>query len=90
MTAILAGLAASVWRAFRSGFIPRAAFHTYMLGLFYFALTLLSNSNNRLAIGESLALLSSAFACWCNMQLSAKSAAAQEQTALAGQGATQA
>ena len=90
MTAILAALAASVWRAFRSGFIPRAAFHTYMLGLFYFALTLLSNSNNRLAIGESLALLSSAFACWCNMQLSAKSAAAQEQTALAGQGATQA
>jgi hypothetical protein len=31
--------------------------------------TMLSNSNNRLAIGESLALFSSAFACWCNMRV---------------------
>jgi O-antigen ligase len=78
MTVILAGLAASVWRASRSGIIPRAAFHAYALALFFFALTLLSNSNNRLAIGESLALLSSAFACWCNMRLGSQSAVAQE------------
>jgi O-antigen ligase len=76
MTAILAGLAGSVWKACRSGIIPRAAFHAYALGLLFFAFTLLSNSNNRLAIGESLALLSSAFACWCNMRLGSSSAVA--------------
>jgi O-antigen ligase len=90
MTVILAGLAASVWRASRSGIIPRAAFHTYALGLLFFAFTILSNSNNRLAIGESLALLSSAFACWCNMQLRTKSTVVQEgapaQPAVAIQG----
>jgi O-antigen ligase len=78
MTAILAGLAASVWRASRSGIIPRAAFHAYALALLFFAFTLLSNSNNRLAIGESLALLSSAFACWCNMRLGSKSVVVRE------------
>lgn len=69
MSAILAALFFSVFRAFRVGAIPRAAFHVYAVGLLFFALTLLSNSNNRLAIGESLALLSSAFACWCNMRI---------------------
>ncbi|TQX89618.1 O-antigen ligase domain-containing protein [Rhizobium sp. rho-13.1] len=68
MSVILGALFVSVFRAFRAGVIPRAAFHVYTVGLFFFALTLLSNSNNRLAIGESLALLSSAFACWCNMR----------------------
>lgn len=69
MTAILASLARSVWRAKRVGIIPPAAMHTYLVCLFFFALTLLSNSNNRLAIGESLALISSAFACWCSLRL---------------------
>ena len=78
MTVILAGLAVSVWRASRSGIIPRAALHAYALALLFFAFTLLSNSNNRLAIGESLALLSSAFACWCNMRLGSQSAVVQE------------
>ncbi len=68
MSVILGALFVSVLRAFRAGAIPRAAFHIYAVGLFFFALTLLSNSNNRLAIGESLALLTSAFACWCNMR----------------------
>ncbi|MET0746804.1 MAG: O-antigen ligase family protein, partial [Rhizobium sp.] len=68
MSTILAALFASVLRAFRDGAIPRAAFHIYTVGLLFFALTMLSNSNNRLAIGESLAMLSSAFACWCNMR----------------------
>lgn len=70
LTIILVSLARSVWRASREGIIPRAAMHAYFVCLFFFALTLLSNSNNRLAIGESLALVSSAFACWCSLRLS--------------------
>lgn len=70
MAIILACLIVSVCKAYRQGVIPRAAMHTYLVCIFFFALTLLSNSNNRLALGESLALVSSAFACWCNMRLS--------------------
>jgi O-antigen ligase len=70
MTAILVSLATSVWRAKRQGIIPPAAMHAYFYCLFFFSITLLSNSNNRLAIGESLALISSAFACWCSLRLS--------------------
>lgn len=69
MTTILAGLIFSVCKAYRQGVIPRAAMHAYIVCIFFFALTLLSNSNNRLALGESLSLVSSAFACWCNMRL---------------------
>jgi O-antigen ligase len=82
MATILAALFASVLRAFRAGAIPRAAFHVYTVGLLFFALTMLSNSNNRLAIGESLALLSSAFACWCNMRAVHEYDALLEQPAL--------
>lgn len=70
MATILVGLASSVWQAGRKGIIPRAATHAYLACLFFFAITLFSNSNNRLAIGESLALISSAFACWCSLRLS--------------------
>jgi O-antigen ligase len=66
---ILASFIRIVHRAHKAGIIPRAAWHAYAICLFYFALTLLSNSNNRLAIGESYALASSAFACWCFMRL---------------------
>ncbi|WFU08822.1 O-antigen ligase family protein [Rhizobium sp. CB3090] len=69
MALILAALIVNVWRARKAGLIPRTAWHAYAVCLFFFALTLLSNSNNRLAIGESLALTSSAFACWCGMRL---------------------
>jgi O-antigen ligase len=69
MTVILASLIVSVCKAHRQGLIPRAAMHAYLVCIFFFSLTLLSNSNNRLAIGESLALVSSAFACWCNLRL---------------------
>jgi O-antigen ligase len=69
MAIILASLTFSVCKAYRQGVIPRAAMHTYLVCIFFFALTLLSNSNNRLALGESLSLVSSAFACWCNMRL---------------------
>ncbi|NLR99418.1 O-antigen ligase family protein [Rhizobium sp. P38BS-XIX] len=66
---MLAVFIRAVWRARKAGIIPRAAWHAYILCLFFFSLTLLSNSNNRLAIGESLAFASSAFACWCHMRL---------------------
>ncbi|OEC99707.1 O-antigen ligase family protein [Rhizobium sp. YK2] len=66
---MLATFIRAVWRARKAGIIPRAAWHAYITCLFFFSLTLLSNSNNRLAIGESLAFASSAFACWCHMRL---------------------
>lgn len=69
MAVMLAGMIVSVCRAGTHTIIPSAAMHTYLVSIFFFALTLLSNSNNRLAIGESLALMSSAFACWCNLRL---------------------
>jgi O-antigen ligase len=79
MSFILGALIVSVRRAWRAGAIPRAAMHAYMVGLFFFGLTLLSNSNNRLAIGESLALVSSAFACWCNMRVQGQAAIIEQQ-----------
>ncbi|MBO9127092.1 MULTISPECIES: O-antigen ligase family protein [unclassified Rhizobium] len=69
MGLILASFIVFVCKAYRQGIIPRAAMHAYLVCIFFFALTLLSNSNNRLAIGESLALVTSAFACWCNLRL---------------------
>lgn len=69
MSIILGVLIATVWRAWRAGLIPRAAFHAYAVSLFFFALTILSNSNNRLAIGESLALGTAAFACALRLRL---------------------
>jgi len=69
MAFMLAIFIRAVWRAYKAAIIPRAAWHAYSVCLFFFSLTLLSNSNNRLAIGESLAFASSAFACWCHMRL---------------------
>ncbi|MDE1993902.1 MAG: O-antigen ligase family protein [Rhizobiaceae bacterium] len=69
MAIILGALISNVWRARKAGLIPRPAWDAYAVSLFFFALTLLSNSNNRLAIGESFALTSSAFAIWCGMRL---------------------
>jgi len=69
MSLMLGTMIATVWRACRAGLIPRAAFHAYAVSLFFFALTILSNSNNRLAIGESLALGSAAFACALRLRL---------------------
>ncbi len=79
----------AVWRARKAGIIPRAAWHAYIMCLFFFSLTLLSNSNNRLAIGESLAFASSAFACWCHMRLKGEYLAAAKppmQTEIAARG----
>jgi O-antigen ligase len=64
---MLAVFIRSVQTACRDGVIPPCAFYAYFTVLVFFAFTLLSNSNNRLAIGESLALVSSAFACACRL-----------------------
>jgi O-antigen ligase len=58
-----------VFRASRLGVISKCAFSCYLVCAVYFAFTILSNSNNRLAMGESYALLFSAvcFACTIRM-----------------------
>ena len=66
---ILAVFVLIVARARKRLVVPESAFYAYLSILFFFALTLLSNSNNRLAIGESLALVSSAFACACHVRM---------------------
>ncbi|MFK0164868.1 O-antigen ligase family protein [Rhizobium sp. NPDC090279] len=80
MAFMLAIFIRAVWRARKAGIIPRAAWHAYIMCLFFFSLTLLSNSNNRLAIGESLAFASSAFACWCHMRLKGEHLAMSKAT----------
>lgn len=67
--AMLACFCASVWRAAHSGIIPRQAMHAYFLILFFFSMTILSNSNNRLVSGESLAILTAAFALACQLKI---------------------
>ncbi|WP_240535536.1 O-antigen ligase family protein [Rhizobium freirei] len=69
MSLMLGVFLRAAWLARKAGIIPRAVWHAYVLCLVFFSLTLLSNSNNRLAIGEGLAFTSSAFACWCHMRL---------------------
>lgn len=59
---MLVGFILLVWRGYRRGVVPAAGFQAYVTILLFFALTLLSNSNNRLAIGESLAMLAGGFA----------------------------
>lgn len=66
---MLYGFFLSVWRASQKQMIAQEAFYAYGICILFFAITILSNSNNRLAIGESLALVSSAFACYCNQRL---------------------
>jgi O-antigen ligase len=64
---LVASFVTSVHRASRRRLVSPSAFYAYVTVLIFFGLTLLSNSNNRLAIGESLALVSSAFACACRL-----------------------
>ncbi len=54
-----------VWRAKREGIVDPAAFSTYTAVLLFFAITILSNSNVRLAIGESFMWFSAAFGFYC-------------------------
>jgi O-antigen ligase len=69
LSVMLFAFCRSVYQAASAAIIPRAALHAYFLILLFFAFTLLSNSNNRLAIGESLAILSAAVALACQLKL---------------------
>lgn len=63
---MLVSFVIAVCKASSECLVPRAGTNCYVIILFYFSLTLLSNSNNILAIGESLATLSAVFALTCN------------------------
>ncbi|TCL72733.1 O-antigen ligase family protein [Rhizobium sp. BK251] len=66
---MLGAFLTAVWRASRAGIVAPTVFSAYATLIFFFAMTLLSNSNNRLAIGEALALSASAFGFYCHMRL---------------------
>jgi O-antigen ligase len=68
-TAMLACFCFSVYRAAQLAIIPRHAMHAYFMILIFFSLTILSNSNNRLASGESLSILTAAFALACQLKI---------------------
>ncbi|MHA6646357.1 O-antigen ligase family protein, partial [Mesorhizobium sp. A623] len=57
--------ARQVLQAARAGLVARAAWRCYISTLVFFALTILSNSNNRLAIGESYMWFAAAFGFYC-------------------------
>jgi O-antigen ligase len=59
----------TVWRAWRAGLIDRAALECFMATGAYFALTLLTNSNNRLALGEAFMLVAFGFAFYCSHRM---------------------
>lgn len=46
-----------VYKGYRAGAVSLAGFQAYLVLLLFFMVTLLSNSNNRLAIGESFAMI---------------------------------
>ena len=50
-----------VWRAVREGLLPAGAFQAYLAALVYFAVAMFTNSNIRLAIGESYMWLAAGF-----------------------------
>lgn len=54
-----------VFQAWKAGVISRSALICYCMMILFFMLTLLSNSNNRLALGESFVLLVAAVAFFC-------------------------
>jgi O-antigen ligase len=63
----------AVRRACAHGLISRPTLHCYYVANAFFCLTLLSNSNNRLAIGESFALVVGAIAFACIIGVDLKS-----------------
>ena len=67
--ALAAWACATVWKAWRAGLIARAALECFLACAAYFALSLMTNSNNRLAIGESFMLIAFGFAFWCQYAL---------------------
>ncbi|WP_245306764.1 MULTISPECIES: O-antigen ligase family protein [unclassified Rhizobium] len=64
-----------VYRASSQGVISKSAFACYLTLAVYFAFTILSNSNNRLALGECYALLFAATCFACSIRLRSGSVA---------------
>jgi O-antigen ligase len=62
---ILAGFVSLIWKAYRAGILSKSAVNCYYVSILYFMVTIASNSNNRLAIGESFFLLIGAVAFYC-------------------------
>lgn len=58
-----------VWRATREGLIDPAALHAYLGVLLFFCVTILTNSNVRLALGESYMWFSAALGFYCFYRL---------------------
>lgn len=67
-SAMLFAFIQMIVRAKKTGNAPPVALACYLIMTFFFGMTLLSNSNNRLPIGESFMLLSSAFAIACGLR----------------------
>lgn len=67
--ALYATFATAVVRAWRARLIPTAAAHAWLFCTLFFALTMLSNSNNRLATGEAFSLVSAGFGFFCLYRL---------------------
>ena len=70
-----------VGEARRAGIISGPAGQAYWMLLLFFMLTLLSNSNNRLSIGESFAMLSGGFAFYCQAMMRYRALAAPKTPA---------
>lgn len=62
---LFAWAARQVQQAARTGLIEPTAWHCYISTLTFFAITLLSNSNNRLGIGEGYMWFAAAFGFYC-------------------------
>ena len=68
------------------GLIPSSALVLYVTATAFFALTMLTNSNNRLAIGESFMLVAAGFGfcCFYRLQQAAREANSAGRAARAG------
>lgn len=64
-----------VWQAARAGLVDMAAFQAYLACLVYFGVTILTNSNVRLAIGETYMWFAASFAFYCYYLLQRKGVA---------------
>lgn len=58
-----------IWLAARAGLIDMTAFQAWTTVMIFFAVTLLSNSNNRLAIGESFMWVAAGYGFYCHFML---------------------
>lgn len=71
MVVMLGMFLGTVRRAQKRGIISLQALHCYYVCIAFFSITLLSNSNNRLAIGEMFSIMTGAIAFFCHIQLQA-------------------